>query len=88
MSAGYMRNPSKNTETKKADAVFYNPAGTAFMEEGLYVELGNQFLMKDYSHDASDIASFVKNTAQLTLFSFIQMVKLYGTQVILRFSVD
>ena len=58
MSAGYLRNPSKNTETKKADAVFYNPAGTAFMEEGLYVELGNQFLMKDYSHDASDIANF------------------------------
>ncbi len=53
MSAGYLRNPSKNTETKKADAVFYNPAGTAFMEEGLYVELGNQFLMKDYANDST-----------------------------------
>ncbi len=58
MSAGYLRNPSKNTETKKPDAVFYNPAGTAFMEEGLYLELGNQFLFKDYTHDASDLTGF------------------------------
>ena len=56
MSAGYMRNPSKNTETKKPDAVFYNPAGTAYMEEGLYLELGNQFVMKDYTNDTTDIA--------------------------------
>ena len=56
MSAGYIRSPSKNTETKKPDAVFYNPAGTAFMEEGLYFELGNQFLFKDYTNDASDVA--------------------------------
>ena len=54
MSAGYMRNPSKNTETTKPDAVFYNPAGTAYMEEGLYVELGNQFVFKDYTNDATD----------------------------------
>ena len=57
MSAGYLRNPSKNTETKKPDAVFYNPAGTAFMEEGLYIELGNQFLFKEYMHDATEIAA-------------------------------
>ena len=56
MSAGYMRNPSKNTETEKPDAVFYNPAGTAYMEEGLYIELGNQFVFKDYTNDTSDIA--------------------------------
>lgn len=54
MSAGYIRSPSKNTETKKPDAVFYNPAGTAFMEEGVYFEIGNQFLFKDYSNDASE----------------------------------
>ena len=56
MSAGYMRNPSKNTETTKPDAVFYNPAGTAYMEEGLYVELGNQFVFKDYTNDTTDAA--------------------------------
>ncbi len=54
MSAGYMRNPSKNTETKKPDAVFYNPAGTAFMEEGLYIELGNQFINLNYTNEAMD----------------------------------
>ena len=53
MSAGYMRNPSKNTESKKPDAVFYNPAGTAFLEKGLYIELGNQFIFLNYSADAS-----------------------------------
>ena len=54
MSAGYMRNPSKNTETKKPDAVFYNPAGTAFMEEGFYIELGNQFINLNYTNEAMD----------------------------------
>ena len=54
MSVGYMRNPSKNTETKKPDAVFYNPAGTVFLEKGLYLELGNQMLFLNYSNDAFD----------------------------------
>lgn len=54
-SAGYARILSKNTETSKPDAVFYNPAGTAFMEDGLYVEAANQFLFKEYSNDADDL---------------------------------
>ena len=48
--AGYARFPAKATETKKTDAVFHNPAGTAFMKDGLYVEAGNQFLYKKYTN--------------------------------------
>ena len=48
--AGYARFPAKATEHKKPDAVFHNPAGTAFMKDGLYVEAGNQFLYKEYSN--------------------------------------
>ncbi len=71
MSAGYIRNPSKNTETKKADAALYNQAGTAFMEEGLYVDAGNQFVFKEYTHDASDISvsKLVGGTIDLDKYS-------------------
>ena len=48
--AGYARFPAKATESNKPDAVFHNPAGTAFMKDGLYVEAGNQFLYKEYSN--------------------------------------
>ncbi len=48
--AGYARFPSKATENKKPDAMFYNPAGTAFLKDGLYVGAGNQFLYKKYTN--------------------------------------
>ncbi len=47
--AGYARFPAKATECKKPDAMFHNPAGTAFLKDGLYVGAGNQFLYKKYS---------------------------------------
>lgn len=50
-SAGYLRTLSKNTETKKPDATFYNPAGTAFMAEGLHIAFDNQFILKKYTAD-------------------------------------
>ena len=48
--AGYARFPAKATESKKPDAMFYNPAGTAFLKDGLYVGVGNQFLYKKYTN--------------------------------------
>ena len=48
--AGYARFPAKATEHTKPDAVFHNPAGTAFMKDGLYVVAGNQFLYKEFSN--------------------------------------
>lgn len=35
MSAGYLRNPSRNTENERPEAAFYNIAGTGFLENGL-----------------------------------------------------
>lgn len=50
MSTGYLRNPSRNTENQRPEAAFYNIAGTAFLEDGLYVEAGNQFVFKEYGN--------------------------------------
>ena len=47
LSAEYIRTLSRNASTD-ADAVTYNPAGLAFMQDGLYVDLGGQYLIKDY----------------------------------------
>lgn len=54
MSTGYLRNPSRNTENKRPEAAFYNIAGTAFMNDGLYIEAGNQFIVKEYKNEFDD----------------------------------
>lgn len=51
LNAGYERNASRNTESKRPEAVFYNIGGTAFMEDGLYIGGGNQFVFKNYSSE-------------------------------------
>lgn len=51
MSAGYLRNPSRNTENERPEAAFYNIAGTGFLKNGLYIEAGNQFVFKEYANE-------------------------------------
>ena len=51
MSTGYLRNPSRNSEAKRPEASYYNIAGTAFMEDGLFVAAGNQFVFKEYGNE-------------------------------------
>ncbi len=51
LNAGYERNASRNTESKRPEAVFYNISGTAFMEDGIYAGAGNQFVFKNYSSE-------------------------------------
>ena len=51
MSTGYLRNPSRNTESKRPEASYYNIGGTAFMEDGLHIEAGNQFVFKEYGNE-------------------------------------
>lgn len=61
MSTGYLRNPSRNAEFQRPEAAFYNIAGTAFMNDGLWIEAGNQFVFKEYKHevdDATTVATF------------------------------
>lgn len=51
LSTGYLRNPSRNVESERPEAAFYNIAGTAFMDDGLYVGGGNQFVFKEYANE-------------------------------------
>lgn len=53
MSTGYLRNPSRNTEHERPEAAFYNIAGTGFMQNGLFVEAGNQFVIKEYKNEVA-----------------------------------
>ena len=50
-STGYLRNPSRNTENKRAEAALYNIAGTAFLNDGLYLNLGDQLIFKRYTNE-------------------------------------
>lgn len=54
LSTGYLRNPSRNTENKRPEAAFYNIAGTAFLDEGLWIGGGNQFVIKEYGNELHD----------------------------------
>lgn len=57
LSTGYLRNPSRNTENKRPEAAFYNIAGTAFLDEGLWIGGGNQFVFKEYGNELADNAT-------------------------------
>ena len=60
MSAGYLRNPSRNTENERPEAAFYNIAGTGFLKNGLYIEAGNQFVFKEYANELKTGDKFEK----------------------------
>lgn len=49
-SAEYIRTFSRNASLD-ADAAVYNPAGTAFLPQGLTFNLSNQSILKEYSSD-------------------------------------
>jgi long-chain fatty acid transport protein len=51
-SAIYLQTLNRNAATDGADIINYNPAGTAFLSEGLHLDLSNQFLFKMYEHTA------------------------------------
>ena len=47
-SAEYVRTLNRNAATDSADAVVYNPAGVMKMEDGLYLKLDGQYVLKEY----------------------------------------
>ena len=49
-SAEYVRTLNRNAATDSADAVVYNPAGVMKMEDGLYLKLDGQYVLKDFSN--------------------------------------
>lgn len=48
-SAEYLMELSRNAVTDCADAVTYNPAGLAFLEDGIHLNFGAQYIGKDYT---------------------------------------
>ncbi|MBD3240176.1 MAG: hypothetical protein GF331_06285 [Chitinivibrionales bacterium] len=58
-SADYIRIGSRNAALDGADAAYYNPAGTALMEKGFYLQASNQSFLKDYTatYDGTEYAS-------------------------------
>ncbi|MBN2161183.1 MAG: hypothetical protein JW807_17480 [Spirochaetes bacterium] len=49
-SAEFFGGLSRNASTDSADIVFYNPAGAAFMNDGLYLNASLQGIMSDYGN--------------------------------------
>ena len=49
-SVEYLRTASRNAATDSADAALYNPAGVTQMEDGIYVNAGAFYALKDYSN--------------------------------------
>jgi long-chain fatty acid transport protein len=50
LSADYIRTLNRNAATDMADAVAFNPAGTAMMQDGLTVKADAIYLWKDYTN--------------------------------------
>jgi len=55
-----------NARTDAADIVAYNPAGTALMGEGFFIDVSNQTLFKPYSQDMKIDGSFNDSSEQST----------------------
>jgi len=50
-SARYIRLLSRNTASDSIDSAYFNPAGAAFLEEGVHVQLNGQTVTLKYSHE-------------------------------------
>lgn len=48
LSAEWIASPNRLAVTDSADAAAYNPAGTAFMKDGLYLNVSNQTILNYY----------------------------------------
>ncbi len=49
-SASWYRTVNRNAATDSADVVAYNPGGVTLLQDGLYINLSNQFVTRDYAH--------------------------------------
>lgn len=54
-SAKYIMNTARTAATDGADIVAYNPAGTALMGEGLFIDVSNQTLLKYYTAEETAV---------------------------------
>lgn len=59
ISTGYLRNPVRNSITNNLDATIFNPAGTTELEEGFHIGIQNEFVLRNYSYDETDLGGAV-----------------------------
>ena len=57
---------------------YYNPAGTVFLEDGLYVQLNSQTLFKTYEMDTKILMDFHESDHPSAFVPSIQIVKKEG----------
>ena len=74
-STNYIRNFSRNAATDAADIISFNPAGLTRMDEGLYFQINNQFVLKTYritgyAPTGGDAVEFESTKPDLLLPSF------------------
>jgi len=56
-SAKYMRVLSREAATDSIDIAYFNPAGTAFLEEGFHAQVNGQAVYLNYEHTAPDFSN-------------------------------
>lgn len=61
-SAKYDMNTARTGSVDGADTAVYNPAGTALLAEGLYIDLSSQTLLKFYKEEAELKAANIKES--------------------------
>ncbi len=59
LSADYIRTLNRNAATDMADAAAYNPAGTAMMDDGLYLKADAIYLMKEYTNQMASTPGII-----------------------------
>lgn len=75
-SADYIRSMNRNASLDGADIVYYNPAGTSLIEDGVYFNIGNQFIIKDYSMELDATGDeFSSDVPTLILPNFYSIYK-------------
>lgn len=79
-SADYIRKLSKNGAISGIDIISYNPAGVQQLKKGLYLQLNNQSLIKDYGikkkdNPLSSKDEFKAETPTLVVPSFYALYK-------------
>lgn len=67
-SAKYIMNTASQARTDGADIVAYNPAGTALMGEGLFIDVSNQTLLKYYTAKEDAVLDDEYEQSEPTLF--------------------
>jgi long-chain fatty acid transport protein len=70
-STGYIRTFNRNAVTNAPDAAVYNPAGIVKLDNGFYVSVHNQFIIKNYSNETGSNEYAATNPTLLLPSAFL-----------------